>query len=88
MNINELYRFAYVKRPLNEIYPNPSLVPEEFLMEWFKDVFDYQRPHSDEELKRFMDLTPEQILTWLEEAAAFAWEGVNHWLERYASLKS
>jgi hypothetical protein len=74
MDIRELYRYAYVKRPLNEIYPDPSSVPEGFLMEWLKDTYDYQRLHSDEELRKFLTLTPEQILTWLEEAASFVWE--------------
>jgi hypothetical protein len=74
MDMRELYRYAYIKRPLNEIYPDPSLVPEGFLLEWLKDTYDYQRLHSDEELREFLTLTPEQILTWLEEAATFVWE--------------
>lgn len=74
MDVGDLYRYAYIKRPLNEIYPDLSLVPEEFLMDWLKDTYDYQRLHSDEELKEFFTLTPEQILTWLEEAAIFVWE--------------
>lgn len=74
MDISDLYRYAYIKRPLNEIYADLSLVPEEFLMDWLKDTYDYQRLHSDEELKEFFTLTPEQILTWLEEAAIFVWE--------------
>ncbi|NIN92869.1 hypothetical protein GTO36_07790 [bacterium] len=43
-------------------------------MDCLKDTYDYQRLHSDEELKEFFTLTPEQILTWLEEAAIFVWE--------------
>lgn len=74
MDINELYAYAYIKRPLNEIYHDRSSVPEEFLLEWLKDTYDYQRLHSDEEIKEFLTLTPEQILTWLEEAATFTWE--------------
>jgi hypothetical protein len=74
MDVRDLYRYAYIKRPLNEIYPDLSLVPKEFLMDWLKDTHDYQRLHSDEELKEFFTLTPEQILTWLEEAANFVWE--------------
>lgn len=72
--MRELYKYAYVKGPLNEIYPDSSSVPEEFLMDWLKDAYDYQRLHSDEELMEFLRLTPEQILTWLEEAAIFMWE--------------
>lgn len=79
MTLEELYEYAYVKRPLNEVYKDPSLVPKEFLLEWYKDAYDYQRPHSEEELKRFMHLTPEQILDWLEEATAFVWEASKHW---------
>jgi hypothetical protein len=82
MDVKELYKYAYLKRPLNEIYSDPSSVPEEFLMEWFKDNYDYQRRHSDEELKEFLELTPEQIMTWLEEAAIFAWEAKRAWLKR------
>ncbi len=74
MDMRELYRYAYIKRPLNEIYPDLSSVPEEFLMDWLKDTYDYQRLHSDEELKEFFALTPEQILTWLQEATMFVWE--------------
>jgi hypothetical protein len=74
MDIRELYNYAYIKRPLNEIYPDSSLVPENFLMDWLKDTYDYQRLHSDEELKEYFTLTPEQILTWLEEAVIFVWE--------------
>ena len=74
MDLRELYNYAYLKTPLNEVYSDPSLVPEEFLLEWLKDTFDYQRLHSDEELEEFLTLTPIQILTWLEEAAVFVWE--------------
>ena len=74
MDIRELYKYAYIKRPLNEVYPDPSLVPEEFFMDWLKDAYDYQRLHSDEELKEFLTLTPEQVLNWLEEAVIFMWE--------------
>ena len=82
MDVKELYTYAYLKRPLNEIYSDPSSVPEEFLMEWFKDNYDYQRLHSDEEIKEFLELTPEQIMTWLEEAAIFVWEAKREWLRR------
>ncbi len=82
MDVGELYTYAYLKRPLDEIYSDPSSVPEEFLMEWFKDKYDYQRLHSDEELLEFLELTPEQIMTWLKEAAIFAWEAKREWLRR------
>lgn len=74
MDIKELYKYAYLKRPLNEIYKDSSSVPQEFIMDWYKDSYDYQRLHTDEELKEFLKLTPEQILEWLEEAMIFVWE--------------
>lgn len=74
MDIKELYQYAYIKRPLNEIYHDPSSVRQEFIIDWLKDSYDYQRLHSDEELKEFLTLTPEQILRWLEEAMIFIWE--------------
>lgn len=70
----ELYKYAYIKKPLNEIYKDPSSVPQEFIMDWYKDSYDYQRIHSDEELKEFLGLTPEQIFEWLEGAMIFVWE--------------
>ena len=33
MNIEELYKFAYIKKPLNELYPELSSVPLEFVIE-------------------------------------------------------
>ena len=74
MDLEELYKFAYIKRPLNEIYSDPSEVPQEFIIEWLKDTYDYQRLHSDDELKEFLKFTPEQILKWLEEAMIFVWK--------------
>lgn len=62
MDIKELYKYAYIKRPLNEIYKDSSSVPLEFLMDWYKFSYDYQRLHTEEELKEFLKLTPEQIL--------------------------
>ena len=56
MKIEEIYKYAYIKKPLHEIYSSPKLVPPEFILEWFKDAFDYQRLHSDEELLQFMSL--------------------------------
>ena len=43
-------------------------------MDWYKDSYDYQRIHSDEELKESLRLTPEQILEWLEGVMVFVWE--------------
>ena len=74
MDIKELYKYAYIKRPLNEIYKDSSSVPQEFLMDWYKDSYDYQRLHTDDELKETLKLTPEQILEWLEDAMIFVWE--------------
>lgn len=74
MDIEELYRYAYVKRPLHEIYEDPSKVPEEFLLEWFKDAFDHERVHAEGEIMDGLSATPAAILEWLEEAAALTWE--------------
>ncbi len=74
MDIEELYKYAYLKRPLNESFKNPKEVPYEFLMEWFKETFDYQRIHSAEEIKDFINLKPEDILNWLEEVQRLVWE--------------
>jgi hypothetical protein len=88
MDLRELYNYAYLKRPLNEIYSEPSSVPEEFLLEWLKDTYDYQRLHSDEELEEFLTLTPRQILTWLEEAAVFVWEAKRAQLKKPSSTSA
>lgn len=74
MDAKDLYRFAYVRRPLSEVFPERASVPEVYLADWLKDSYDRQRPHSDEELQRFLSLTPKEILTWLEEGAEFVWE--------------
>jgi hypothetical protein len=74
MNLKELCKYAYIKKPLNEIFQRPSEVPFEFLLEWFKDTFDYQRIHSEEEMKDFINLKPEDILNWLEDAVRLTWD--------------
>lgn len=74
MEIKEFYKYAYLKKPLNELFQNPSEVPFEFLLEWFKDTFDYQRIHSEEEMEDFINLKPEDILKWLEDAVRLTWE--------------
>jgi hypothetical protein len=82
VDIKELYQYAYIKRPLNEIYHDPSDVPQEFIIDWLKDSYDYQRLHSDEELKEFLTLTPAQILQWLEEAMIFIWEAKSNFTSK------
>jgi len=74
MDTKDLYRFAYVKRPLSEAFSERASVPDAYLVDWLKDSYDRHRPHSDEELQRFLSLTPDEILTWLEEGAEFVWE--------------
>lgn len=74
MDLKEFYKYAYIKRPLNEIFKRPFEVPFEFLMEWFKDAFDFQRIHSEEEMKDFIHLKPEDILKWLEDAVRLTWD--------------
>lgn len=73
MDVEELYRYAYVKRPLPEVYPEVTQVPTEFLLEWLKDAFDRERVHSEEEIMGGLLATPAQILEWLEDAAALTW---------------
>ncbi len=87
MDLEELYKYAYVKRPLNEIYTDPSLVPEEFYIDWLKDTYDYLRMHSDDELKEFLALAPEQTLKWLEEAIVFVWEAKKEYLRNLNKRK-
>ena len=82
MDIEELYRYAYVKQPLHEVYPNLSEVPSEFILEWFKDAFDHERIHSEEEIMDGTSATPAEILEWLEEAAALSWEAKKVLLDR------
>ncbi len=74
MEIEEFYKYGYLKKSLNEQFQSPAEVPFEFLLEWFKDTFDYQRIHSDEEMKDFIGLKPEDILNWLEDAVRLTWE--------------
>lgn len=74
MKIKEIYKYAYIKRPLNEVYSDKSMIPPEFYIEWLKDSNDYVRIHSEEEIKEFMSLTPEQIMEWLSDAILFVWE--------------
>lgn len=73
MNMEELWRHAYIKRPLTEVYDTVHDVPDEFKIEWLKDANDYVRTHSDEELTAMRRFTPEQVLNWLEEAVPFVW---------------
>jgi len=78
MRVHDLYQYAYVKRPMTEIFSEASQVPPEYLFDWLKDAYDYQRTYSDEELKRFLRLKPIDILEWLEEASTFVWETKKH----------
>lgn len=73
MLVQEIYKFAYVKEYLPDIFPDPREVLDEYLMDWMKDYYDYERTYSDEELRAFREFTPEQILEWLEEATEFVW---------------
>ena len=82
MDAEELYRYAYRKRPLPEVYPDPAEVPPEFLLEWFKDAFDHERVHAEDELMDGLSATPAAILEWLEEAAALTWETKKASLDR------
>ena len=63
-----------IKGPLYEYFDGASQVPSDFLMEWFKDAFDYQRIHDAEEIDEFLSLQPEEIFVCLEESARLCWE--------------
>jgi len=78
MDVKDIDAFAYIKRPLDKVFDGESSVPDDYLMDWLKDTYDYQRLHSEEELKEFLALTPEQVLDWLEEAAEFVWQAKKH----------
>lgn len=82
MTVNELYKYAYVKRPLAELYKDISSVPEEFIIEWLKETHDYIRLHSDDELREFLTLSPEDVLNWLDEAVPFVWEAKRESLKK------
>ncbi|MEW6324039.1 MAG: hypothetical protein AB1515_01485 [Nitrospirota bacterium] len=71
--LDDMRQYAYRKRPLHEIYPELVDVPEVFLLEWFKDRYDYVRLHTNEELGRMKAIPPEALLQWLEEAGEFVW---------------
>lgn len=89
MDINELYKFAYLKKPLNEQFQSPGEVPYEFLLEWFKDTFDFRRIHSEEEMKDFINLKPEDIFNWLEDAQRLTWEAKNQiWLRNLSDSET
>lgn len=82
MDVEELFRYAYVKRPLHEIYPDPATVPPEFLLEWLKDAFDHERIHTADEIADGAFASPEWILEWLEAAASLTWEAKKTLLAR------
>jgi len=89
MNIKEFYKYAYIKKPLNEQFHSLGEVPFEFLLEWFEETFDYQRIHSEEEMKNFIDLKPENILNWLEDAVRLTWEAKKSiWLKNSSDPKT
>jgi len=69
----DFWKYAYVKRPLTEIWENEDDVPDEWYLEWLKDKYDYQRPMTDEEWERMRALTLEQRMEWLEQAVQFVW---------------
>jgi hypothetical protein len=52
----------------------PANRPDEYLMNWLKDTYDYQRSHSDEELRASLSFTHERIFVCLQETAEFVWE--------------
>ncbi|MDE2485587.1 MAG: hypothetical protein KGL32_10150 [candidate division NC10 bacterium] len=74
MKADAVSQYVYVKRSLCGVFAGINDVPEEFLMDWLKDTFDFQRSHSDEELQAGMTLEPEGVLQWLEETAQLTWD--------------
>ena len=71
MDFEELYRYAYVRRPLAEVFSDVSDARDTYLVDWLKDFCDYERTYSDQELLSSFALAPEQIMEWLEEATEF-----------------
>ncbi len=49
------------------------MFPQPFLMEWFKDRYNYPWLHTSEELWDIMALPREAVLQWLEEAVELVW---------------
>ncbi|MCP9456739.1 MAG: hypothetical protein NNA18_11615 [Nitrospira sp.] len=47
------------KQAVHHLYPDLADVPEPFLLEWFKDRYDYPRLHTAEELKTISRSRPE-----------------------------
>lgn len=79
----DLSRYAYRKYPLHKLYPDLADVPEAFLMDWFKDRYDYQRLHTSEELRDMMALPRGTVLQWLEDAVELVWAAKRRqWEER------
>ena len=79
----EMLPYAYRKQRLDRLYPNLADVPEEFVLEWYKDRYDYPRLHSPDEIRQMMALSPEAVLQWLEEAVQLVWAVKrNEWEER------
>ena len=63
MDIKELYKYAYIKRPLNEIYKDSSSVPQEFLrltpeqiLEWLEEamIFAWETKKAIKVLSSFI----------------------------------
>jgi len=81
--MTDFSRYAYRKQRLDRLYPNLADVPEEFILEWYKDRYDYPRLHSPDEIRRMMALSPEAVLQWLEEVVQLVWVVKrNEWEER------
>lgn len=55
----DLLPSLYRKRPVHHLYPDLADVPEPFLLEWFKDRYDYPRLYTTEGLKTMTSLPPE-----------------------------
>ena len=85
----EILQYAYRKQPLDQLYQDLADVPEELILEWFKDRYDYIRLHTSDELRDMKSIPPEAILDWLAEATEFVWT-IKHkeWEERRRKRKS
>ena len=69
----DIFQFAYRKQRMDHLYSDLADVPEEFILEWYKDRYDYPRLHSREEVRHMMSLPSEAILHWLDEAVQLVW---------------
>ena len=83
LSLDELRRYAYRKGRVDETYPELASVPEDLILDWFKDRYDYPRMHDIDELRALATLPVAARLEWLEHAAELVWAAKRaEWLRR------